>query len=679
MIVLPPYYFPAEHKDEPTQKGKEDLYTRFKNLEKKRREMARVDRYEFARNRTSDLHKSYNILAMEYGYQVRYPASFLPMENLSVHRGRLYLTYRDPGRPRVRVELTLEGFEKYLKRHGIPFQKDAADAFLKGVRELLQDRAMTDSERLIRQLIQNGRTMAADAALWLKFATNYYDGHLILTVAVQDFGGQLKSRCIVESLFHASRESIGFTVPEFRALLTALKSEGREHARMNYKALQPLRSLDAFDLLYYNEAMSCGVYFDKEKQELRALSYAVTYPHTQKRVPLKFRVSLGNYPENFLHPLYVFTGGEPSAVDGIAKLLAAIAAPTPKKKQLSVVFTKANKVSLSRFLLQAVEHCVRKQTQDQKEEYRLPVSQVLKAERLKVLISDQVDGNFCILCDGLPTPSQESNYRKLIQGGRVVVKDAYVTSLSFHNQMHLVYITDDEKLANTLVQQYGAELVDLSPWEKPWTGDLALSRPEIQWIQHSLILHGCACRHGLAGAKPPKKKARKAPVISVDQDIQDFLDHQCRYGKTLQCSHIELYEAYVEYCIRCKDEPPEIERIQFGKEVRKVLPSSVVKKVARHGPENKPITCYVGLGIRKKAYTPPETAPAQDEPSEDELTAFRSYLEEMEKLAEKVLPLPHDAKPQIIGRGFSRYEGQSAEDVSRELISQDTPEAGNAE
>ena len=87
----------------------------------------------------------------------------------------------------------------------------------------------------------------------------------------------------------------------------------------------------------------------------------------------------------------------------------------------------------------------------------------------------------------------------------------------------------------------------------------------------------------------------------------------------------------------------------------------------------------MGLGIRKKAYIPPEKAPAQDEPSEDELTAFRSYLEEMEKLAEKVLPLPHDAKAQIIGRGFSRYEGQSDEDVSRELISQDTPEAGNVE
>ena len=307
------------------------------------------------------------------------------------------------------------------------------------------------------------------------------------------------------------------------------------------------------------------------------------------------------------------------------------------------------------------------------------MSQLLKAKTIKSLITRQVEGCSCILCDGLPTPSRESNFKKLIQGGRVVVKDAYVTSLSFHNQMHLVYITDDQKLANTLVQQYGAELVDLSPWEKPWTEELQLSPSEIQWIQHSLILHGCACRHGLAGAKAPKKKARKAPVISVDQDIQDFLDHQCRYGKTLQCSHIELYEAYVEYCIRYKDEPPEIGRIQFGKEARKYLPPSVVKKVARHGPENKPITCYVGLGIRKKAYTPPETAPAQDEPTKDELTAFRSYLEEMEKLAEQVLPLPHDANPQIIGRGFSLYEGQSVEDISQELINRDTTGAGNAE
>ena len=592
------------------------------------------------------------------------------LRNCSGHRGRLYLTYRDPGRPRVRVELTLEGFEKYLKRHGVPFQKDAADAFLKGVRELLQDRNVTDFERVVRQLIQNGKFEAVNFALSMRVNTDYCDGHLISFNPTEVV-------CYEKHKKHT--RNMGFTMPEYRALLTALKMELKDRNRTIHITLPPLRSLDQFDLLYSNETMACGVLYDKKKDVLISQSYAVGYHHTQKMLSLRFRASLKNQPENFLRPLYAFSGGEPAAIDAIAKLLAAISAPTPRKKQLSVIVTKENKDMIWPFLTQSLGGMVGSAINSPKKGYTSSVSKYLQTLGIKAMISLQVSGAFCVLCAGLPTPSQESNFKKLIHGGRIVVKDNLVSSLSFHNQMHLVYITDDEKLAKTLVQQYGAELVDLRPWEKPWTEELQLSPSEIQWIQHSLILHGCACRHGLAGSKVPQKKASKPLVISANQDIENFLDHQCRYGKTLQCSHIELYEAYVEYCIRCKDEEPEIERIQFGKEVRKYLPSSVVKKVARHGPENKPITCYVGLGIRKKAYTPPETAPAQDEPAEDELTTFRSYLEEMEKLAEKVLPLPHDAKPQIIGRGFSRYEGQSDEDVSLELISQDTPDAGYAE
>lgn len=664
MMVIPPYCFPGVIETERQEQKQKDLFTRLKELDKKRRELALEDRNQFAREKNSYLDGAYHRLEKSYRHTVGYDASFLPMEYLYVQRGQLYLTYREPDRPRVRVKLTLDAFEKYLKRYRVPFQKEAAVEFLEKTKNLLQERAWNDFERIVRKFVQDGKIQTADTALYLRGNVDSCDGHLIYFSLPRVEDGQVSTYAMWGDAFRQYWESSGFTKPEFRAVLTAIKAERRAKNQEIHKALQPLQSLDSFDLLYYNESMTCGVYFESErdkntgedKGKLKSRTHAVTYPHTQKRIPLLFRVSLEKQPESFLQSIYAFTGGERSAIDGIAKLLANISCPTPRKKQLSVVFTKANKVPLNEFMKKVLYPRIAGRDWGQVGDHSCLVSKILTVQGIKSMIALQVGGTFCMLSNGVPTPSQESNFKKLIQGGKISVKDDLVSSLSFHNQMHLLYITDDDKLANTLIQQYGANIVDLTPWEKTWTGNLDLSPAEVQWIRHSFILHGCACKHGVAGAEGSKKRPPKDPVKCVDQDIQDFLDHQCRYGKTMQCSHIELYEAYVEYCIRCKDEPPEIGRIQFGKEVRKYLPSSVVKKVARHGPGNKPITCYVGLGIRKKAYTPPETAPSQDEPTEDELTAFRSYLGEMEKLAEKVLPLPHDFNPRIIGPGFTPHE-----------------------
>ena len=501
---------------------------------------------------------------------------------------------------------------------------------------------LTPLTKQLRQLIQAGNQGAARFFYSLFSYMDFFDGHLI-ALAPPELSPPSP---ITDNMFPFFHQYFGLTKAQCRNLFSALKQEINVQQDA-FRARHPLRSLRTADLVYHDDQAAYVVGRSKDSRSLSLIGAAnVGYFHTQKRLPLPVPVRLRNQPDRFLSSLFAFTGGREEAIDSLAQLAASIAAPTPRKRQLSVVFTRHNQSSIRSFLLQLFLGRSIYTVSPGRTEPTHSISNLLKKRNLKDLLFAQVRGSFLILLtDQLPTPSQDANFRAMIQGGRIAVPDSLVSNLSFHNQMHLVYVTGSEKLANTLVQRYQAKLVDLSPWEQPWTGP-GLSDSEVDWLQRNLLPHGCLCKHHLK-PKRAAKKADASPPAFADQELLDFLAHQCRVSPELRCSREELYAAYAAFHTRLHRTALTETPICFGKRVRRQLPSGVEYKVARHGAEKKTLFCYVGLGIRSQPYTPPSSAPKKE--GTDTMADFRAYLEKMEPLADRLFPSFPEFNPRLVG------------------------------
>ena len=573
---------------------------------------------------------------------VRVYVGFFSLRELSLHRDKILVTRQRGGKGARNFFLTPESLKEDLIQRKIPYWEQAAEQYLAGLYRLMVAANQTPWIKQLRQLVQAGNQNAAQFFQSPQFQVDFFDGHLI-ALAPPEFSPPSP---ITDNMFPFFHQYFGLTKAQCRNLFSALKQEVNVQQDA-FRARHPLRSLRTADLVYHDDQAAYVVGRSKDSRSLSLIGAAnVGYFHTQKMLPLPKPIRLRNQPDRFLSSLFAFTGGREEAIDSLAQLAASIAAPTPRKRQLSVVFTRHNQSSIRSFLLQLFLGRSIYTVSPGRTEPTHSISNLLKKRNLKDLLFAQVRGSFLILLtDQLPTPSQDANFRAMIQGGRIAVPDSLVSNLSFHNQMHLVYVTGSEKLANTLVQRYQANLVDLSPWEQPWTGP-ELSRSEVIWLQRNLLPHGCLCKHHLK-PKRAAKKADASPPAFADQELLDFLAHQCRVSPALRCSREELYAAYAAFHTRLHGTALTETPICFGKRVRRQLPSGVEYKVSRHGAEKKTLFCYVGLGIRSQPYTPPSSAPKKE--GTDPMADFRAYLEKMEPLADRLFPSFPEFNPRLVG------------------------------
>ena len=583
----------------------------------------------------------YKAIEENYCSAAGYPGKIFSLSAFSLHIDKIYVTYQKSGKPPKTVPLTLESLKNSLTQRRIPFHEQAAKQYLYDLYNLYNMQIPYDpydSTRLLRltpwvmqilQLAQTGSGLAFEYVISVLPYTCLLNGHFILLTSPESSSPVP----ITDAIFPTLHQKYSLTKGQLRNLLTAFKQEieGNQDIKAHYN--NALNAMNTADVVYYNSQEAYLIGYNKTSHLLSLIDKTcAVYPYTQKALPISVPVCLRTQPNEFLASLFAFTGGNTASIDSLANLIASIAAPTPRKQQLSVLFTRYNQSPIRDFLRQLFSRQPVYKLPLKKNEHFPSISELLKKKNLKYLLHAQVHGNFLILLnDDLPTPSQDAAFRAIIQGGSISVPDTLLSDISFRNQMHLVYVTSNETLATTLVQEYRANLVDLSPWEQPWTGP-TISSSEVIWLQRNLLLHGCLCKHRL-NSKIASKKADASPPAFVDQELLYFLSHQCCTAPELCCSQEELYAAYVEFYTRLHGVPPTETPIRFGKRVRRDLPGGVEYKTVRHGPEKKTRSCYVGLGIRKQPYTPMPQA------GTDSLATFRAYLETMEFSSNQIFPI----------------------------------------
>ncbi len=650
-MIIPPYTFPAPMA--------QDMFHRVERV------LAREAKQRAAARRTRHAQTLNNIEDRFYALQEKLrddcwvDGILFSFSDVTIGRSGIIVSYQSESGTRRKLSLTPQNLGKMLyEKSELPPRPPYENSsliknFISNLQTLLCQEDLSLWEKLLRHFRQE--QMENDSTVemmeYLLETSEYFDGHLIILPPHHETG--IQSIYPVQPCWAKYIQPDEFSPPsmltlaETRALFAALKNEAmdlqKERLSFSFFATTEaeLTSLDEFDLLFCTTTTACAVRYDREGNQFVSRHADVSYLHTQKYLPLVSSPLLANEPPHFLQSLFFFTGGNETAIDEFSRLLANIAAPTPRKKQLSVIYTKHNCEAIRSFLYQAFNRKVLYPPDSTTSGTRHTpfLSVILQKKNLIGLLEAQVQGILLLLVDdALPSPSRESIFRDLIRGKKITVPDEYDSTLSFHNHMHIVYVTDNEALSKTLVGKYHANLVDLSPYEQPWTGKDSLTPKEILWVQHNLFLHGCLRNHRPNPKKKPRKKATAPASNYVDQDIQDFLANQCRINSTLRCPRNELYDAYVSYCLRLYDDPPQESSIRFIKRVRSQLPKSVEYKVARCGPEKAPAACFVGLGIRKTPYTP--TSPPKRPPDEMSLHAFRTYLKEMESFADQLLRTP---------------------------------------
>ncbi len=509
-----------------------------------------------------------------------------PLSAYALHKGQVLLTYRDRTGARKQAFLNSKSLLKIFGHFGIPYERGAAHSFLTSLRNLLDSWGMTPWEQTLRAIPQ-----AADPFRDLLSKTQVYDGHLILS------GGP-----VTDAQAAQLTEGLDLTPAQCRTLFQALRQEVSTLDKLAEPAPAGL-PLKSFDLVYSNGEKLEALAYDRTGKTLVKYTAQGAYPHSQKVLPLADGASA------LPAPLFSLTGMTQEGVQTLAKALAAMAHPA--QGGLFVLYTKKNPKALESLLTQVFAGS-----------YLPPAAptKLLQNEGRKALLDAQVRGCCLALLEpSLPTPRQKEAFLDLTQGKRMTVKDKLVPNQSFHNQTALVCITGEESLAEALVGQYQATLVDLTPWEVPCQADFTLTQAELTWIWGKLLPQGALWNH----QKAPKAPKLAPKAVITDNELQTFLAQRCQVSSELCCSRAELYEAYAAFYQDLHGTVLTETPTLFGKRMRKQLPEAVEYKVKRYGPDKGTQLCYVGLGLTD---APAPVAPPEP-PSPQQETEFRAWLE----------------------------------------------------
>ena len=574
----------------------------------------------------------------------------LALENLTLSRGLLRFFYRTAsGAPRT-VTLTEENAKTVFRHLKIPYSPTATPDLLQQMTELLSQMDFNPWEEALREVIRSA-PQAADLCRALRNACSWFDGHLIgmihpphsdPNVLVPDAISELRYPILFGNFSPETRS-------RYRDLLQALLRDHRQkesdERTMLQSALAPktdLLPLTDRHILFLDIKKGYLFFYDRETKTLTLRTEdQVSYPHTQKYLflPSEIRLDKGS-PRS----LYFLTGGDPTAVDETAAILSRMAAAGPGERQLSVILTDRNALALRDYLTKLFGGRVFPQTVEQ----TVYISDLLKGRRYKPaagtpadqppwqiacsrahLLAEQTRGTFLLFVDErLPSPGREGVFLDLIRGKKLDLPDDLLPGQTFHNQLHVVYITGDKTLAETLVRKFNAHLLDLRPHELFCPMNKLPTQEEIYWVQRYLLPWGL-----IKQQKHRRKKLKKA--LSRDA-LAGFLADQCRFSRKLRCPWQEVYDAYRAYYKKwCGKDCPDTS-VQFGKRLRAALPPNVEYKVARYG-QGKLGLCYVGLGLWPDCRAKPE----ESNPGDVLPEGYRSHLREIE---EAVLPIYEGAE-----------------------------------
>lgn len=530
--------------------------------------------------------RRYRSIAEQYCQATGAQAIPFPLSAYALHKGQVLLTYRDRTGARKQAFLTGRSLLKIFGHFGIPYERGAAHSFLTSLKNLLDVWGMTPWEQTLRALPQ-----AADLFRDLLPKTQVLDGHLVLTDGPEPVTDPQAARLT---------EGLDLTPAQCRTLFQALRQEVSTLEKLADPAPAGL-PLKGFDLLYGDGETVEALAYDKEAKTLTRRTAPGTYPHSQKRLPL-------DQGETAIPaPLFPLTGMTREGVQTLGKVLAAMAHPA--QGGLFVLYTKKNTQALENLVTQLFP-CLS----------LAPATKLLQNEGRKTLLTAQVQGICAALLEpALPTPRQQEAFLDLIQGKRLSVKDKLVPNQSFHNQLALVCVTGDEKLAEALVGRFQGTLADLTPWEAPCDPNFTLSLAELTWLRRTLLPQGALWNH----QKAPKAPKIAPKAVITDSELQTFLAQRCQVASDLCCSRAELYQAYAAFYRDLHGADLTETPTLFGKRMRKQLPEAVEYKVKRYGPTKGTQLCYVGLGLLDA----PAPVQAPQPPTPQQETAFRAWLE----------------------------------------------------
>ena len=530
--------------------------------------------------------RRYRSITEQYCQATGAQAIPFPLSAYALHKGQILLTYRDRTGARKQAFLTSKSLLKIFGHFGIPYERGAAHAFLTALKNLLDGWGMTPWEQTLRAIPQ-----AADLFRDLLPKTQVLDGHLVLTDGPEPVTDTQAARLT---------DGLELTPAQCRTLFQALRQEVSTLEKLAEPAPASL-PLKGFDLLYGDGETIEALAYDKEAKALTRRTAAGIYPHSQKVLPL-------DQGETAIPaPLSPLTGMTQEGVQTLAKVLAGMAHPA--QGGLFVLYTKKNETALKNLIAQLFP-CLPPAS----------ATKLLQNEGRKALLAAQVQGMCAVLLEpALPTPRQQEAFLDLIQGKRLSVKDKLVPNQSFHNQLALVCVTGDEKLAEALVGQFQGTLADLTPWELPCAPDFTLAQSELTWLRRALLPQGALWNH----QKAPKTPKLAPKAVITDNELQTFLAQRCRVEESLCCSRAELYEAYAAFYRDLHGADLTETPTLFGKRMRKQLPEAVEYKVKRYGPTKGTQLCYVGLGLLEA----PAPVQAPEPPTPQQETAFRDWLE----------------------------------------------------
>ena len=563
-------------------------------------------------NRNVDLARTYAWHLQAYAAKLSAsPQSMAPLglNNLALSRRQLRLYYRTAGgRPQV-TALTPGNAKDLFSRLNIPYSPELTPDLLRDLTDTLSQMEYGIWERTLQQVLQTAPE-AAEPFRALRTTSFWFDGHLIWSAGVS---GAAIMTCLTRHCYPDLRSTLrqeNGTL--YRFCFQSLAKDRRQQARdslvLPTDPLFPNKELTEIThghLLFLRGQTGYLVWFDRDKKALTCQRAPdIQYPHTQKYLPMPpaFLPEGGLYTVS--RTLYLLTGGVPEAVDETAAFLSRLAAAGPGKRQLSVILTNQNTQALRQFLTKLFDGKVLAPELEGQGLSSLLKGRSSTAPRSSGIIGPkdgrarllqaQISGAYLLFPDQrLPSPGKEGLFRDLIEGRRLTVPDTLLPGQSFHNQMHLVYLTGDQGFADRLVQRFNAYRLDLRPHELPCPPEgFSANRGELQWLRGILLPWGLTLQ---------RKRVFRSSGKAGDP-LEAFLSLQCRVSPELRTGRQEVYEAYQAfYRTRCGRDCPET-AVRFGKRLRAAMAKeksfrSVTYKVARYGDDQLGL-CYVGLGLR---------------------------------------------------------------------------------
>ena len=147
--------------------------------------------------------------------------------------------------------------------------------------------------------------------------------------------------------------------------------------------------------------------------------------------------------------------------------------------------------------------------------------------------------------DNLPEIERIGTLKKIINSRPVSAKDGFLGKKTFINNMHLVYITNNEMNVIKLSNNYNINLVKLNTTSndlESLVSAFEMNHDEVEWVQTKFAIHGLkriAERKFKINSNPPQN--------NISDGFTDFINLCCEISSTEECYAEEIYESYVQF------------------------------------------------------------------------------------------------------------------------------------